>query len=263
MNPTNKKYLIVLLTILAVVPSIVGCNQSEANPEIPQTQSTSAVSPTATTTILSSPTSTLEPTPLPTETLTPTITPTQKPSEPEGCLKPEENYDLITINGMLINQRTFSMLEHAQTLYGGELEITGYHITQGSYTDQVSASFGTHAGGGAVDISVIQYGTYEVLYDDIEPLIQALRTAGFAAWLRDFDQLYPGSPIHIHAIAIGDRDLSPAAQDQLTGEFGYFSGFNGLPQPEGYAAVTDEHGGPIICDWMIEMGFEEMRNSDS
>jgi hypothetical protein len=258
MNPTNKKYLTVLLTILAVVPFVNACNQSEANTEIPQTQSTSDFPPTVTNTLLSSPTSTSNPTPLPTETLTPTITPTQETSEPEGCLQPEENYDLKTINGMLINQRTFSMLEQAQTLYGGELEITGYHITQGSYTNQVSASFGTHAGGGAVDISVIQYGTYEVLYDDIEPLIQALRTAGFAAWLRDFDQLYPGSPIHIHAIAIGDRDLSPAAQEQLTGEFGYFSGYNGLPQPEGDAPVQDEHGGPIMCKWMVEMGYEDL-----
>lgn len=262
MNPTNKKYLIVLLTILAVVPSIVACNQSEAAHKIPQTQSTSAVSPTETKSLMRSPTPTLDPIPIPTKTSIPTLTPTQGPIEPEGCLKPEENYDLITINSMLLNQRTFSMLEHAQTLYDGKLEITGYHITQGSYTNQVSASFGTHAGGGAVDISVIQYGTYKVLYDDIEPLIQALRTAGFAAWLRDFDQLYPGSPIHIHAIAIGDRDLSPAAQDQLTGEFGYFSGFNGLPQPEGYAPVEDEHGGPIICDWMIEMGYAESKTSN-
>ncbi len=253
MNPTNKKYLIVLLTILTLVPSMVACNQSKANPEIPQAQSTTDVSPTATNTFLSSPTSTLERTPIPTETLTPT----PEPLDSEGCLKPDENYDLKTINGMVINQRTYSMLEYAQTLYGGELEITGYHITQGSYTDQVSASFGTHAGGGAVDISVIRNGTYEVLYDDIEPLIQELRIAGFAAWLRDFDQLYPGSPIHIHAIAIGDRDLSPAAQEQLIGEFGYFSGYNGLPQPEGYAPVTDEHGGPIICRWMVEMGYED------
>lgn len=106
---------------------------------------------------------------------------------------------------------------------------------------------------------MIQYGTYDVLYDDIEPLIQALRTAGFAAWLRDFDQLYPGSPIHIHAIAIGDRDLSPSAQEQLTGEFGYFYGFNGIPQTEGFAPVLDEHGGPIICQWMIEMGYKDWR----
>jgi hypothetical protein len=161
---------------------------------------------------------------------------------------------------MYINQRTFSMLEHAQSIYGGEIELTGYHLTQGSYTNLVSASFGTHIGGGAVDLSVIQYGTYQVLYADIEPLIQALRIAGFAAWLRDFDQLYPGSPIHIHAIAIGDQDLSGPARDQLTGEFGYFRGFNGIPQENGLAPVPDEHGGPILCRWMLELGYSDLRN---
>jgi len=199
------------------------------------------------------------PTPSPTGTKTIVTTFTPAFSEPEECLKPEENYDLTTINGMLINQRTYSMLEYAQTLYRGEIELTGYHITQGSYSNQVSASFGTHAGGGAVDISVIQYGTYQVLYEDIDPLIIALRLAGFAAWLRDFDQLYPGSPIHIHAIAIGDRDLSTAAEAQLSGEFGYFRGYNGIPQSSGVDPVPDEHGGPIVCGWMLEMGYSDLR----
>ena len=166
---------------------------------------------------------------------------------------------MIEINGMLINKRTFLMLEHAQSIYGGEIELTGYHLTQGSYTNLVSASFGTHSGGGAVDLSVIQYGTYQVLYADIDKLIQALRVAGFAAWLRDFDQLYPGSPIHIHAIAIGDRDLSGPAQEQLTGEFGYFLGYNGIPQDMRATPIPDEHGGPIICQWMLDLGFIDLR----
>ena len=65
--------------------------------------------------------------------------------------------------------------------------------------------------------------------DDIDPLLHALRTAGFAAWLREYGELYDGSPIHIHAIAIGDAELSSAAQEQLTGEAGYFRGDSGLP----------------------------------
>ncbi|MDO9087084.1 MAG: hypothetical protein Q7U53_12830 [Anaerolineaceae bacterium] len=198
---------------------------------------------------------------LPTKTPTVSNTPTPAFIEPDNCLEPQENYDLVVINGMYINQRTFSMLEHAQSIYGGEIELTGYHLTQGSYTNQISASFGTHNGGGAVDISVIQYGIYQVLYDDIEPLINALRTAGFAAWLRNFDQLYPGSPIHIHAIAIGDRDLSGPAEEQLTGEFGYFRGFNGIPQDNGSTPIPDEHGGPILCQWMLDMGYSDLRNT--
>jgi hypothetical protein len=33
--------------------------------------------------------------------------------------------------------------------------------------------------------------------------------------------------MHIHAIAIGDSDLSPAAQEQLTGPAGYLRGYDG------------------------------------
>src|SRR5690349_10341028 len=104
---------------------------------------------------------------LPTETMPPTVTP-----EPTGCQKPPEDYTRVEVNGWTINQRTLTMLAHAQELYGGELEITGYAITQGSYHDNGSASFGTHLGGGAVDLSVLRRGTYTVLWDDIEPLLR-------------------------------------------------------------------------------------------
>jgi len=195
-------------------------------------------------------------TPLPsTFTLTPTITPTPEPS---GCLKPPEDYTRIDINGWTINQRTLAMLNHAQALYGGELEINGYAITQGSYHDNGAASFGTHLGGGAVDLSVLRRGTYTVLWDDVEPLIRALRLAGFAAWLRDYGELYPDSPIHIHAIAIGDAELSVPAQDQLTGPAGYFRGYNGLPDSFG-GPFPDRHGGPILCQWMIDLGYRDLR----
>jgi hypothetical protein len=160
----------------------------------------------------------------------------------------------LTINGHRLNARTVEMLAYAQSIYGGVIDITGDAITQGSYTDAVEASFGTHAGGGAVDISVMKPGTYQILHEDIEPLIAALRLAGFAAWYRDFDELYPGSPVHIHAIAIGDQELSWAARSQLDGPFGYFLGYNGLP---GNTPVRDRHGGPILCDWMLNMGYPE------
>jgi hypothetical protein len=211
---------------------------------------------TFTPTIPPSATPTPTDTPVPTLTATPTITLTP---EPAGCWKPPEDYTRVTLkNGAVLNQRTLAMLEHAAELYGGELEITGYHITQGSYTTGESASFGTHAGGGAVDLSVMRKGTYTVLWDDVEPLIHALRAAGFAAWLRQYGELYPDSPIHIHAIAIGDAELSQAAQDQLTGKFGYFRGFTGLPIADGTPA-PDRHGGPILCQWMIEMGYMDLR----
>ncbi len=158
----------------------------------------------------------------------------------------------------MLNQRTLAMLEHAAGIYKGELEITGYAITQGSYHDNGAASWGTHLGGGAVDLSVMRKGTYTVLKDDIEPLIHALRVSGFAAWFRTYGELSPDSPYHIHAIAIGDKELSQPARDQLDGKFGYFRGFTGVPQESG-VPVPDRHGGPTVCQWMVEMGFEDLR----
>ena len=204
-------------------------------------------------------TSTLVP---PTPSFTPTITFTPLPTatpEPLGCQKPPEDYTRVEINGQTLNQRTLAMLTHAQELYGGELELTGHAITQGSYTDAVDASFGTHSGGGAVDLSVLRRGTYTVLWDDLEPLIRALRAAGFAAWVREYGELHPDSAIHIHAIAIGDQELSPAAAEQLTGESGYFRGFSGLPVDMYGPPTLDRYGGPVLCQWMIDLEYRDLR----
>lgn len=241
------------ITIFFVVLSLLlyGCMCEPA--DLPETITPQPSAPHSTETrvlFTPSPTATLTPTTI-SPTLTPTITPT---SQTDGCRPPSENYERLSINGRMLNQRTYEMLEYAATLYGGVIEITGSAITQGSYTSAVAASFGTHAGGGAVDLSVMSPGTYTILEEDIEPLIRALRLAGFAAWYRDFDALYDGSPVHIHAIAIGDRELSLAAREQLTGSHGYFLGFNGLP-PEGRVLTRDPHGGPLICAWMIDLGY--------
>ena len=173
--------------------------------------------------------------------------------EPSGCLEPSSDYTIIEIDGHKLNQRTYDMLLYAQSLYNGQIDIIS-SITQGSYTDAVGASFGTHKGGGAVDLSVMAPVTFTILYDEIEPLIHALRLAGFAAWFRDFDDLYDGSPVHIHAIAIGDSELSLPAREQLAGPFGYFWGYDGLPR-EDDIPQRDPHGGPIVCKWMIDQGY--------
>jgi hypothetical protein len=194
----------------------------------------------------------------PTLTLTPLPAPTSTP-EPVGCQKPPEDYSLVEVNGWTLNQRTLTMLAYAQELYGGELEIAGHSITQGSYHDNGSASFGTHLGGGAVDLSVMRWGTYTVVWEDVEPLLHAMRVTGFAAWLREYGELYKNSPIHIHAIAIGDRELSPAAEEQLTGPAGYFRGYSGLPIDMYGQPSLDRYGGPILCQWMIDLGYQDLR----
>lgn len=199
---------------------------------------------------------TLTPTPPPTATPTPTETPLPTPTPtPEGCLRPPDDYSRVTVYGdWQLSARTLAMLEHAQTLYGGEHVFT-LAVTQGSYNTGVEASFGTHDGGGAVDLAVRDFNDWNhILYEEMDAMIGALRRAGFAAWLRDTGSLYPGSPVHIHAIAIGDAELSEAAQLQLTGEAGYFYGYDGLPvEPP----QLDPHGGPVVCPWMVEMGYPD------
>lgn len=237
--------LFTVWTLLALL--LAGC--------LGQSQQTSTPNPSLTATQTPFP-PTLTPTPtlMPSPTGTVTSTP-----EPDGCLKPPDDYTRVEVNGWTLNQRTLAMLAHAQQLYGGELEITGHAITQGSYHDNGAASFGTHLGGGAVDLSVLRRGTYTVLWDDIEPLLRALRAAGFAAWLREYGELYTDSPIHIHAIAIGDRELSPAANEQLTGEAGYFRGYSGLPVAMYGTPTSDRYGGPILCQWMLDLGYQDLR----
>lgn len=208
--------------------------------------------------ILASPTKTISITssPFPTLTQTPTAT---KVNEPEGCFRPPDDYTRVQVNGHWLNIRTVFMLENAFQIYGGIIDITGLAITQGQYTDAEPLSFGTHAGGGAVDISVIDRAEWLVLYDEIDALIYALRVAGFAAWLREYGELNPGSPIHIHAVAIGDQELSGAAAEQLTGLYGYFRGYNGLPREDGIP-IRDVYNGPVLCRWMFDAGYRDLRS---
>lgn len=119
-----------------------------------------------------------------------------------------------THSGKAINQRTKDMIVAAEGIVGYDIVVT-----QGSYNaGGVSASAGTHDGGGAVDISVLNKTTTERW-----ELVKALRTVGFAAWLRTPSQ--GNWPYHIHAIAIGDTDVSISARNQIAD---YFVGLNGL-----------------------------------
>jgi uncharacterized protein YraI len=182
---------------------------------------------------------------------------------PDGCQAPPDDYTRLTVNGATLNTRTLAMLDHAQALYAGYGGVTVNFrraIMQGSYNPGgVQASFGTHDGGGAVDLSVRSLEKdRHVLADDIPLMLRALRVAGFAAWLRDTNELYKGSPIHIHAIAIGDKELSEAARGQLDGPFGYLRGYNGLPQDSG-VPLPDTSGDLVLCQWMLDLGFSDMR----
>ncbi len=180
-------------------------------------------------------------------------------ANPIGCLHAPDDCSRLHITGHRISQRTLFMLQHAYDLYAGVIHIKEQAITQGHYNDLEPLSFGTHSGGGVVDISVIDRSIWILLYKEIEPLILAMRMAGFAAWLRDFDELSPESPVHFHAVAVGDRELSTAAMEQLSGRYGYFCGFNDLPQKSGNP-VASANGELIICPWMLELGYQDLRS---
>lgn len=116
----------------------------------------------------------------------------------------------VSVDGKTINARTAAMLKCAEDRLGYNL-----YITQGSYNaGRVSQSAGTHDGGGAIDITGVS---------DWDEAVRALREVGFAAWHRTAAQ-GPWVP-HIHAIAIGDRELSWGAQNQVKS---YYAGRNGL-----------------------------------
>lgn len=115
-----------------------------------------------------------------------------------------------SVDGKSINKRTAAMLKTAEDRLGYQL-----YVVQGSYNaGGVSQSAGTHDGGGAIDVSATS-SPYEV--------VRALREVGFAAWYRTPAQ-GPWSA-HIHAIAIGDDELSSGARNQVSA---YYSGRNGL-----------------------------------
>lgn len=139
----------------------------------------------------------------------------------------------VIIDGKTLNKRTADMLKRAQQRLGYDL-----YVVQGSYNSGgVSASAGTHDGGGAIDVSVPGGKGPEI--------VRALREVGFAAWLRTPAQ-GPWNT-HIHAIAIGDPELSSGAKQQVRA---YYAGLNGL-------ASGGRDDGPRldpIPTWPIKLG---------
>ena len=244
----THKYLGAFFIIVFLLFTLADCSTTRA----PASNETLSVSPQPDTT------ATL---PVATQTATPTASPspTSSPTpypyfEPAGCLAPVEDYSLVEVEGWYLNQRTLIMLKHASELFNGNPQYLLSLITQGSYHDNGAASWGTHLGGGAVDLSVMLPGTYTIAASELSRMVRSLRAAGFAAWYRDADELFSGSAMHIHAIAVGDAELSEPAQAQLTSREGYFFGFNGIPV-DFSEPIIDRHGGPVVCSWMINSGY--------
>lgn len=137
-----------------------------------------------------------------------------KPTVGNYEMMPEPSQDMTHVywGGRIVNRRTAVLLDRAVALFG-----RSFTLTQGSYNRGVAASAGTHDGGGVVDINVSPFSSSQRA-----ALVQALRKAGFAAWLRTPSE---GFSYHIHANAIGDKQMAGLARSQVQS---YFAGRSGL-----------------------------------
>jgi hypothetical protein len=152
----------------------------------------------------------------------------------------------IVFRGKVLNTRTRDMILAAEKILGYQLQII-----QGSYNaGGVAASAGTHDGGGAVD--VWGKGT-----SDATTVTNAMRKVGFAAWFRTPSQGNWG--YHVHAIAIGDPELSRGARNQVAD---YLAGRNGLANDgrdtftRSYVGITWEEyqkkaAMPVLHSWSM------------
>ncbi len=136
--------------------------------------------------------------------------------------EPLHDYSHLTCQGAVLNGRTLAMLGVAERELDGAI---GVRVIKGSYLEGTQKGAHPHMGGGVADLSVRNAEPKLV-----ERYVLALRQAGFAAWFRARED----KP-HIHAVAIGDRDLAPSAQWQVRQ---YFLGRDGRSRMD-----KDPHGG--------------------
>ncbi|OII61227.1 hypothetical protein BJP40_06785 [Streptomyces sp. CC53] len=175
--------------------------------------------------------------PVGTPPVAPAPTPVPSPSGWRAASEPTHDYTRVSWGGKTVNRRTAIMLDRAIAILRAEGGPTFSYLTQGSYNRGVSASAGTHDGGGVVDIP-----------SSSSAVALALRKAGFFAWVRTPAQ---GFSYHIHAVAIGDRELSSSARGQVTQGFQDRNGLAGRgpdPDPDPYPDWTKRYGTHVSPD---------------
>lgn len=117
-------------------------------------------------------------------------------------------YTKVQVEGFTLNARTAALYEQVKRIYplmGGTGKI---YIAQGSYSDGVSQSAGTHDGGGAIDLMVSFQSA-----KNWAALQRAVRWVQFAGWHRDPSQGPWGD--HVHGIVVGDISATPIAKEQV------------------------------------------------
>lgn len=147
-------------------------------------------------------------------------------------------YERVTFRGKTVDRMTQAALQVAESRLGYELTIV-----QGSYNaGGVSASAGTHDGGGVVDLAPYDYARK----------VRVLRDLGFAAWYRPASSSW--NP-HIHAVLAGNLKLSASAAAQVVE---YLAGGDGLvgssPDPNPYRPEP-----PVLFDYRAAVRDERLR----
>lgn len=137
-------------------------------------------------------------------------------------------------------------------------------ITQGAYMSRVGGgaadSAGYHDGGGCLDFRTTSYD--ELNNRQIDHLVAALRSVGWAAWRRD--QAHGGMDPHCHAVLLGDRDAAGGAKYQMTD---YIAGGDGMggadyeQRPDPLVTGFDYHA-QLQEDALLEQLIKEAIKAD-
>lgn len=147
--------------------------------------------------------------------------------------EPAHDYKRLRCHGHELNRRTLNMLQDANRMLPPKARLM---VQKGSFIDDRSKGAHPHQNGGVVDL-ILQDGDSV----DYVEAVRRLRETGFAAWIRQ-----RGHGTHIHAVAIGDRQLSPAARWQVNA---YFAGRDGRIRGD-----ADAHAHLIITEpeWLLK-----------
>lgn len=134
--------------------------------------------------------------------------------------------------GVQLDARSAAMMDEVVRLCPG-IDV---QPSQGSWSGSVSASAGTHAGAGAIDVKAEHLAPAQR-----STVRDAMRRVGWAAWIRSPAQ--GDWPWHVHGIAVDCPGLSRGAAAQVTQ---YMRGTNGLANhgpddgPRDHVGVTWE-----------------------